>query len=193
MRASVRVRNYSLAAAIFTVLHAAAPHAEAAESNPQQLPKISVEASEDSLKTEVSSSPKYTQPLLDTPQTITVIPQAVIRDRAAATLRDVLRNSPGITFQAGEGGAAPGDQNFSMRGTSARNSLFIDGVRDVGSYTRDSFNLQQVEVIKGPAAAPPVARSTRSPRRRDWRMPRTTRWVTAATVTSASPATSISA
>jgi catecholate siderophore receptor len=151
MRDSSLVRNSSLAAAIFTVLQTAAPHAHAAEKKPQELPKISVDAAEDSLKTEVASSPKYSQPLLDTPQTITVIPQAVIRDRAASTLRDVLRNSPGITFQAGEGGGGlPGDQNFSMRGSSARNSLFIDGVRDVGSYTRDSFNLQQVEVVKGP-------------------------------------------
>src|SRR5687768_717118 len=150
MRDPMNVRGTTLAAAIFTVIQTAAP-AMAADDKPQQLPKISVGANEDSVKTDVASSPKYSQPLLDTPQTITVIPATVIRDRAAATLRDVLRNSPGITFQAGEGGGGlPGDQNFSMRGTSARNSLFIDGVRDVGSYTRDSFNLQQVEVIKGP-------------------------------------------
>lgn len=149
--ASITRRRSTLAATIFTVLQTAAPQLHAAESKPQQLPKIAVEATEESLKTEVASSPKYTQPLLDTAQTIQVIPATVIRDRAATTLRDVLRNSPGITFQAGEGGGGlPGDQNFSMRGTSARNSLFIDGVRDTGSYTRDSFNLQQVEVIKGP-------------------------------------------
>lgn len=151
MRDSMPGRRSTLAATIFTVLQAAAPQLQAAEDRPQQLPKISVDAVDDSLKTEVASSPKYSQPLLDTPQTIQVIPQAVIRDRAATTLRDVLRNSPGITFQAGEGGGGlPGDQNFSMRGSSARNSLFVDGVRDVGPYTRDSFNLQQVEVIKGP-------------------------------------------
>lgn len=152
MRDSIFGRRSTLAAAIFGVLQSAVPQAQAADPQPQQLlPKISVQATEDSMKTEVASSPKYTQPLLDTPQTIQVIPQTVIRDRAATTLRDVLRNSPGITFQAGEGGGGlPGDQNFSMRGSSARNSLFIDGVRDVGSYTRDSFNLQQVEVIKGP-------------------------------------------
>lgn len=151
MRDSMLGRRSTLAAAVFTALQAAAPQLQAADSNPQQLPKISVKAAEDSVKTDVASSPKYSQPLLDTPQTIQVIPQAVIRDRAATTLRDVLRNSPGITFQAGEGGGGlPGDQNFAMRGSSARNSLFIDGVRDVGSYTRDSFNLEQVEVIKGP-------------------------------------------
>ncbi|WP_129774973.1 TonB-dependent receptor [Peristeroidobacter soli] len=144
-------RRSTLAAAVFTALQAAAPQLHAAESDPQQMRKIQVDAVDDAVKTDVASSPKYTQPLLDTPQTIQVIPQSVIRDRAATTLRDVLRNSPGITFQAGEGGGGlPGDQNFSMRGSSARNSLFIDGVRDVGSYTRDSFNMQQVEVIKGP-------------------------------------------
>ena len=151
MRDSMLGRRSTLAAAIFTVLQTAAPQLHAAEDKPQQMGKISVEATEDSVKTDIASSPKYSQQLLDTPQTIQVIPQTVIRDRAATTLRDVLRNSPGITFQAGEGGGGlPGDQNFSMRGSSARNSLFIDGVRDVGSYTRDSFNLQQVEVIKGP-------------------------------------------
>src|ERR1044072_5263220 len=114
MRDPMNVRGTTLAAAIFTVLQTAAP-AMAADNKPQELPKISVGASEDSMKTDVASSPKYTQPLLDTPQTITVIPATVIRDRAATTLREVLRNSPGITFQAGEGGALPGDQNFSMR------------------------------------------------------------------------------
>ncbi|MFC4308400.1 TonB-dependent receptor [Steroidobacter flavus] len=151
MRDSMVGRRSTLAAAVFTALQAAAPQLQAADSEPQQMRKIQVDAVEDSVKTDVASSPKYSQPLLDTPQTIQVIPQSVIRDRAATTLRDVLRNSPSITFQAGEGGGGlPGDQNFSMRGSSARNSLFIDGVRDVGSYTRDSFNLQQVEVIKGP-------------------------------------------
>ena len=124
----------------------------------------------------MASSPKYTQPLLDTPQTITVIPAAIIREQGATTLRDVLRNSPGITFQAGEGGGGlPGDQNFSMRGFSSRNSLFIDGVRDIGAYTRDSFNLQQVEVIKGPtgsmagrsATSGAINQVTKTPQARD--------------------------
>ncbi len=144
-----------LAAAVLAALQAAAMQAQAAESSPQQLPKISVGADiEDSYKTETSASPKFTQPLRDTPQTITVIPQSVIKEQGADSLRDVLRNSPGITFQAGEGGGGlPGDQNFTMRGFTARNSLFIDGLRDTGAYTRDSFNLESVEVIKGPTGA----------------------------------------
>jgi catecholate siderophore receptor len=99
------------------------------------------------------SSPKFTQPLRDIPQTISVIPQEVIQSQGATTLRDVLRNVPGITFQAGEGGGGlPGD-NFTMRGFSAGNDMFVDGLRDTGGYSRDAFNLEQVEVAKGPSSS----------------------------------------
>ena len=97
-------------------------------------------------------SPKLTEPLRDIPQTITVIPRAVIEEQGATTLRDVLRNVAGITFQAGEGGVPAGDQ-LSIRGFSARTDMFVDGVRDFGGYSRDSFNLEQVEVAKGPTSA----------------------------------------
>lgn len=97
------------------------------------------------------SSPKYTQPLRDTPQTITVVPSEVIEAQGATTLRDILRNTPGITFQAGEGGGGlPGD-TFSLRGFSAGNDVTIDGVRDTGAYSREAFNIEQVEVVKGPS------------------------------------------
>ena len=98
------------------------------------------------------SSPKYTEPLRDTPQTISVIPKAVIEEQGATTLRDVLRNVPGLTFAAGEGGTPAGD-NLTLRGFSARNDIFVDGVRDLGPQSRDPFNLEQVEVVKGPGSA----------------------------------------
>jgi catecholate siderophore receptor len=97
------------------------------------------------------SSPKYTEPLRDTPQTITVIPKAVIEEQGATTLRDVLRNVPGLTLAAGEGGNPAGD-NLTLRGFSARNDIFIDGVRDISPQSRDPFNIEQVEVVKGPAS-----------------------------------------
>jgi catecholate siderophore receptor len=59
---------------------------------------------------------------------------------------------PGITFQAGEGGVPAGDQ-LTIRGFSARTDIFVDGIRDFGGYTRDSFNLEQLEVTKGPSSA----------------------------------------
>jgi catecholate siderophore receptor len=98
------------------------------------------------------SSPKYTAPLRDIPQTVTVIPREVIEEQGATTLRDVLQNVPGLTLTAGEGGAPAGD-NLTLRGFSARNDIFVDGVRDIGPQTRDPFNLEQVEVVKGPASA----------------------------------------
>jgi catecholate siderophore receptor len=101
------------------------------------------------------SSPKYTAELVDMPQTLVVIPKTVFREQAAVTLTDVLRNTPGITLLAGEGGGASntaGD-SFFMRGFDATNSVFIDGVRDQGAYSRDVFNLEQVEVSKGPSGS----------------------------------------
>jgi catecholate siderophore receptor len=98
------------------------------------------------------ASPKFTEPLRDTPQTVVVIPNTVYEEQAATSLRDVLRNTPGITFQAGEGGGAPGD-NLFIRGFGARNDVYIDGVRDPGIVSRDTFNVEQVEVAKGPSSA----------------------------------------
>jgi catecholate siderophore receptor len=97
-------------------------------------------------------SPKYATPLSSTPQTIQVIPQSVMTEQGTFTLSDALRNVPGITMQAGEGGGASnttGDM-FNMRGFNAANSLFVDNVRDDGLISRDVFNLEQVEVYLGP-------------------------------------------
>lgn len=98
------------------------------------------------------TSTKYTEPLRNVPQTVAVIPKAVIEEQGATTLRDVLRNVPGLTIAAGEGGTPAGD-NLTLRGFSARNDVFIDGVRDLSPQARDPFNLEQVEVVKGPASA----------------------------------------
>jgi catecholate siderophore receptor len=101
------------------------------------------------------SSPKYTTLLRDIAQTIAVIPRTVIEQQGAVTLSDTLRNVPGITLQAGEGGGSSntaGDM-FNMRGFNASNSLFVDGVRDDGLVSRDVFNLEQVEVFMGPTGS----------------------------------------
>ncbi len=98
------------------------------------------------------SSSKYTEPLRDVPQTLTVVPQHILESQGVTTLRDAVRNVPGLTVNAGEGGATPGD-NFNVRGFSARGDIFIDGVRDIGGYSRETFNIEQVEVTKGPSSA----------------------------------------
>ena len=94
-------------------------------------------------------SPKATSALLDTPQTITVISDQVLRKQNLQTLRDALQTIPGITFGAGEGGGGYGD-SINLRGYSANNDITVDGVRDSAQYSRtDPFNLQQIEVYNG--------------------------------------------
>ena len=106
-------------------------------------------------ETPTVSSPKYTTPLRDVPQTIALIPRETIEQQGATTLSETLRNVPGITLQAGEAGGASntaGDM-FNMRGFNASNSLFVDGVRDDGLVSRDVFNVEQVEVFMGPTGS----------------------------------------
>ncbi len=101
---------------------------------------------------EYSTSNKITGPLLDTPQTVTVIPGTIISERGATNLTQALRNTPGITFDAGENGFATSVNNFKLRGFDTSGSIFTDGVRSSGSFARDMFNVEQVEVVKGAAA-----------------------------------------
>lgn len=103
-------------------------------------------------KVDKASSQKYTAPLVDTPRSITVIPQQVIKDTNALTLQDALRTVPGITFGAGEGGNPQGDRPF-IRGFDAQGDTYLDGVRDTGAQTREIFAVESVEVAKGPNSA----------------------------------------
>lgn len=93
---------------------------------------------------------KYTAPLRDLPQTITVIPQEVLQTTASTSLVEALRTVPGITFGAGEGGNPIGDRPY-IRGVDSQSSTFVDGMRDIGSQSREVFNLESIEVSKGPS------------------------------------------
>lgn len=132
---------------------APAPNAPAT-SAPTETPEVIVQGQLDPLyKPQTVASPKLPGPLRDIPQTITVIPKELIQEQGATSLRDVLRNVPGISIQAGEGGGGPAGDNLSIRGFNAKSDLFIDGVRDFGGYSRDPFNFEQVEVFKGPSSS----------------------------------------
>lgn len=94
-------------------------------------------------------NPKNTAPLVDTPQTVTIISDQVVKKQNLLTLRDVLSTVPGITFGAGEGGGGYGD-SINLRGYSANSDITQDGVRDSAQYSRtDPFNTQQIEVYNG--------------------------------------------
>ncbi|TWB56324.1 TonB-dependent receptor [Nitrospirillum viridazoti] len=129
--------------------------APATQGGTGQLPTLSVQdqdaAPAQDYRTERSSNVKLTEKLLDTPQSVTVISGQEMKDQGVTTLRDALRNVAGISLAAGEGGAQ-GD-SLTLRGFSARSDIFLDGLRDFGSYYRDSFNYQSAEVLKGPDSA----------------------------------------
>lgn len=114
---------------------------------------IYVEGSELLYKVDHSESAKLTQALVNTPQTLTVISEQLIADQGAISLMEALRNTPGITMQLGENGNTSSGDTFTMRGFASQGSIFQDGIRDLGAVTRDSFNLAQIEVVKGPAGS----------------------------------------
>ena len=103
-------------------------------------------------KVDRSASGKFTEPLADTPKTVTVIPKEVIRDSGAQSFRDLVRTQPGVTLGTGEGGNAFGDRIF-IRGFDARNDVYIDGLRDPGVTSREIFAVEQVEIVKGPSSS----------------------------------------
>ncbi|HEY4540997.1 MAG TPA: TonB-dependent siderophore receptor [Noviherbaspirillum sp.] len=115
------------------------------------LPAITVtDSAEDDYAPGVTSIGKTPVPLRDIPQSITVINRAVLEAQNATSLTEALRNVPGITLGAGEGGVI-GD-NINIRGNSARTDIYLDGMRDRAQYARETFFLESVEVLKGPSS-----------------------------------------
>jgi catecholate siderophore receptor len=98
------------------------------------------------------ASSKFTEPVLDTPRTETVLTAEALEDKDATTLREALRSTAGVTLGTGEGGNAFGDR-FFIRGFDARNDVFLDGVRDPGVSIRENFDAEQVEILRGPASS----------------------------------------
>ncbi len=113
------------------------------------LPPVEVKAEQAGSYTGTASDlVKLTEPLQDTPVSVTTVTQQLMQDRGDTNLNDALRNVPSITLQSSETsweGNAP-----YIRGFSARNDMFLDGMRDIGMYYRDPFNLDKVEVLEGP-------------------------------------------
>lgn len=103
-------------------------------------------------KVDRSSDTRFTEPVRDTPKSVTIIPKEVIEDVGATTFRELARTTPGVTLGTGEGGNAFGDRIF-IRGFEARNDIYIDGQRDPGVSSREIFAIEQVEIVKGPSSA----------------------------------------
>ena len=86
----------------------------------------------------------------DIPQSITVINKALMQSQGATSLTSAVRNVPGVTIGAAEGSQI--GTNINLNGFSARTDLYLDGMRDPGQYYRDTFALEQIEVLMGPSS-----------------------------------------
>jgi catecholate siderophore receptor len=99
------------------------------------------------VKSDTAQATRLDLDLQHTPQSVTVINQNLLRSTGAFSLRDALRSAPGVTMAAGEGGRT-GD-SLVIRGFSANSDTYVDNLKDNGQYFRDTFNVEQVEVLKG--------------------------------------------
>ncbi|MFT7722303.1 MAG: TonB-dependent siderophore receptor [Roseateles sp.] len=158
----IKSRKHALAphalaalAALSASLPLAAQTAPAADAKKDEaaLPAVKVRAgNEVPFKADSAGNTKFTAPLVDTPKSVTVVPKQVLEETNARSVQEALRTVPGITFGQGEGGTPTGDRPF-IRGYDSQTSMYIDGLRDPGSQSRDVFNIEQVDVVKGSDSA----------------------------------------
>ncbi|BAO90341.1 ferrichrome-iron receptor [Caballeronia cordobensis] len=129
-----------------------APAQNSADTSAQSLPAVQVNATgvQSDLRTKELPSYKFTAPLLDTPRSITVIPEELIKEINATTFAEALKTVPGITFLGGDAAANPSADRPVIRGFESRNSIFVDGIRDSGVQNRETFDIESITVIKGP-------------------------------------------
>lgn len=124
------------------VLNTVKIEATAIDSNPNAEPGVPYKA-------KFSGDERHTRPLAETPQNISVLTKAQIDESGYTDLRQILDAQPGITLGTGENGNAFGDR-YIIRGQEARSDVFVDGLRDPGMTTRESFVVEQIEISKGP-------------------------------------------
>ncbi len=128
-----------------------APAAKVAAGS-ETLPTIDVKGKleDPGYQAQKSTVGKGNQLLRDIPQSVTVVTQQLMHDQNADTLKEALRNVSNLSFNAGEGGRI-GD-NINLRGFSAYGDIYLDGMRDVAQYNRDTFNIDRIDVLRGSAS-----------------------------------------
>ena len=125
--------------------------AEPKKEEPFTLPPVVVQDQANPYVPPPFSLSRIPVPLQDVPQSITIVPRKLIEEQAGWVSRTLCGTFPASASPPGEGGGAQGD-SFTLRGFSTRSDMYLDGVRDQGSYNRDLFNLEAVEVLKGPSS-----------------------------------------
>src|SRR3569832_1568109 len=98
----------------------------------------------------VSSTVRAATAPKDVPQSLTIVNEELMKDQQTDTLKGALRNVPGITFEAGEGGRI--GVSIRQRGFSVSGDFYLDGIRDIAQYNRDTFNDERIEVLRGSAS-----------------------------------------
>ena len=132
-----------------TLLLTALPSTALAQSGPTDLePIIVTGVTRGYIALNSITATKTDTALIDVPQSVTVVTRAQLDDQALYSLGDVLRYVPGVTVGQGEGNR---DQ-ITLRGQNTTADFFIDGVRDDTQYYRGLYNLERVEILKGPYA-----------------------------------------
>ncbi len=107
-----------------------------------------VEEPEGYAATRSSTATRTDTPLVNVPQSVTVVTEAQIKDQSAQSIADVMRYVPGVGMAQGEGNR----ETPILRGNSTTSDFFLNGVRDDVQYYRDLYNIDRVEVLKGPNA-----------------------------------------
>ncbi len=122
----------------------------AAEELEEVTVKSKKEAQKDGYQATKTRVGKTLQDPHDIPQAVTTVTNQLMHDQQIGSLREALRNVSGLTFNAAEGGRS-GD-NFMLRGFYTFGDIYMDGIRDTAVYNRETFNLEQVDVLRGSAA-----------------------------------------
>lgn len=150
-RTSIVNRITPIGAAIASLL--VLPHIHAAEINQPvtEVGTVEVKAKSDQeiegYNLGITKVGKTLEAIKDIPQAITIIPKELIQDKNSDSLKDALKNVAGMTFNAGEGGRI-GD-NINLRGFYSFGDLYMDGIRDTAQYNRETFNLEQIDILRG--------------------------------------------
>jgi len=105
---------------------------------------------QDGMRATVTRVGKTLQDPHDIPQAVTTVTNKIMEEQQVGSLREALRNVSGLTFNAAEGGRS-GD-NMMLRGFYTFGDMYLDGIRDTAQYNRETFNLEQVDVLRGSAA-----------------------------------------
>lgn len=139
-----------LGAALFSGLFLTPPAQAADQTLPTVQVNANAEAAKDGARATSTRVGKVLQDPHDVPQAVTTVTRALMDEQQVGSLNEALRNVSGLTFNAAEGGRS-GD-NMMLRGFYTFGDIYLDGIRDTAQYNRETFNLEQVDVLRGSAA-----------------------------------------